>query len=70
MSSVIALVPEANVGVGIFTNAYFSERHAFESLFPTYALAMSVIDISHGEKPKDWSAVYRAALDRVAPRTP
>jgi CubicO group peptidase (beta-lactamase class C family) len=70
MSSVIALVPEANVGVGIFTNAYFSERHAFESLFPTYALAMSVIDVSLGETPKDWSAAYRAALDRAAPRPP
>jgi hypothetical protein len=66
MSSVVALVPAAGVGVGVFTNAYFSERHPFESLFPVYALALVALDSVMEVPPKDWSSVYRAALATVA----
>lgn len=66
MSSVVAIIPEERLGVGVFTNAYFSERHPFESLFPVYAIALQAIDVTQGLAPRDWNGLYRAALQRAA----
>lgn len=44
MSSVIAVAPELDVSVGVFTNAYFSERHVFESIFMVSALKLRAFD--------------------------
>jgi CubicO group peptidase (beta-lactamase class C family) len=64
MSCAVALVPDADLGVGVFTNAYFYERHSFESLFPVYALAMQVIDLELGAVQTDWNKVFAEALAR------
>jgi CubicO group peptidase (beta-lactamase class C family) len=66
MSSVVAIMPDQQLGVGVFTNAYFSERHAFESLFPVYAIALQAIDLALGITPRDWNGAYQEALARAA----
>jgi CubicO group peptidase (beta-lactamase class C family) len=69
MSSVVALVPDAQLGVGIFTNAYFSERHSFQSLFAAHAMTMRAIDAALGLAGRDWDALYEGALDRATAAT-
>ncbi len=44
MSSVVAIMPEAKTGVGIFSNAWFDEPAPFASLAFVNALALDVFD--------------------------
>lgn len=64
MSSVIAVAPELEVSVGVFTNAYFSERHAFESIFMASALKLRAFDELMDRVPRDWSPIFEEALGR------
>lgn len=66
MSSVVALVPEEALAVGVFTNAYFTERHAFESLLFVNALKLRVIDAFLGFPQRDWSALFKNLLTETA----
>lgn len=66
MSSVVAIMPDVGLGVGIFTNAYFSERHGFESLFAVHSLALEAIDFALSREPREWNALYDATLSRAA----
>jgi hypothetical protein len=50
MSSVVALLPEENIGVVILTNLHTTSLHT--------ALSYRIFDAYLGVKPEDWSALY------------
>lgn len=54
MTSVIEIVPQENLGVGIFSNANFSDIHPFESLAFVNSVALIVIDHYLGYDYVDW----------------
>ncbi len=62
MSSVVAILPEAGLSVGVFTNAFFYERHPDESIMFVSALKLRALDHLLGEEPSDWSAEFKNAL--------
>jgi CubicO group peptidase (beta-lactamase class C family) len=54
-SSVLAVLPERQIGVAILTNR--------EDTFAAYALAFSIIDQILGETGKDWADYYQSSVD-------
>lgn len=56
MASVIAVVPQEELAIGIFSNAYFVDLHPFESLAYVNAAALIVIDHCLGHEYVDWSS--------------
>ena len=56
MASVIEVVPEKKLGVGVFSNAYFYDLHGFESPAFVNAVALTVIDHYLGHEYVDWSS--------------
>jgi len=56
MNSVIDIVPQENLGVGLFSNAEFSDLHSWEGLAFVNAVALIVIDHFLGYDYVDWSS--------------
>ncbi|MEN8251095.1 MAG: serine hydrolase domain-containing protein [Bacteroidota bacterium] len=56
MSSVIAIMPSESIGVGIFSNAWFSEPIPWASLGFVNALALDIFDHYLGHQEMDWSS--------------
>jgi CubicO group peptidase (beta-lactamase class C family) len=63
MTSVIAIVPEADIGVGIFSNAWFDEPTSWASLAFVNALALDVIDHHLEYGFDDWAGQMRSIVD-------
>jgi CubicO group peptidase (beta-lactamase class C family) len=55
MNSVIELIPQRNLGVGLFSNTNFSDIHPSEGLAFVNAIALIVIDHYLGYDYVDWS---------------
>jgi CubicO group peptidase (beta-lactamase class C family) len=55
MNSVIEDIPQRNLGVGLFSNAEFSDLHPWEGMAFVNAVALSVIDHYLGYDYVDWS---------------
>ena len=62
MSSLVAIVPDAQVGVAVATNAYFFERAPFESLHLVAAIVMRALDACLGLPEREWSTLFEEAL--------
>jgi len=56
MYSVIEVVPQENLGVGLFSNAEFSDLHPWEGMAFVNAVALIVIDHYLGYDYVDWSS--------------
>jgi CubicO group peptidase (beta-lactamase class C family) len=56
MFSVIEVIPEKDFGVGVFSNAMFSDLHGFEGGAFVNAIALMVIDHYLGHEYVDWPA--------------
>lgn len=56
MNSVIKVIPQGNLGVGLFSNAEFSDLHPVEGLAFVNAVALTVIDHYLGYEYVDWSS--------------
>ena len=56
MASVIEIVPEKNLGVGVFSNAFLYDLHPFESPAFVNAVALIIIDHYLGHDYVDWSS--------------
>jgi CubicO group peptidase (beta-lactamase class C family) len=54
MFSVVEVIPEKNFGVGVFSNAMFSDLHGFEGGAFVNAIALTVIDHYLGHDYVDW----------------
>jgi CubicO group peptidase (beta-lactamase class C family) len=67
MSSFISVMPEEGFAVGVFTNAYFSERTVFESLYFLSAIKLRAFDTLLEEELTDWSEPYSAELSGGVP---
>jgi CubicO group peptidase (beta-lactamase class C family) len=55
MNSVIEIVPQKNLGVGVFSNANFSDIHSFEAMAFVNAVALILIDYFLEYETVDWS---------------
>ena len=55
MSSVISIMPTEDIGVGIFSNAWFDEPVPWTSLAFVNALALEIFDYYLGYKDSDWT---------------
>ena len=64
MSSVLAVVPDSQLTVGVFTNAYFSERHVFESVIFASAVKLRALDYLLSQEPVDWLSEYDSTIGR------
>jgi hypothetical protein len=76
MASVIAIMPDADIGVGIFSNAWFDEPAPYSSLAFVNALALDVFDHYLEHPNEDWTGRMKAivagrarATDRKEPDT-
>lgn len=56
MSSVISIMPGENIGVGVFSNAYFTEPVAWASFGFVNALTLEIFDHFLGHQETDWSS--------------
>jgi CubicO group peptidase (beta-lactamase class C family) len=56
MYSVVEVIPRENLGVGLFSNAEFSDLHPFEGIAFVNAVALIVIDHFLGYDYVDWSS--------------
>jgi CubicO group peptidase (beta-lactamase class C family) len=56
MNSVLEVIPQENLGVGLFSNANYSDLHPSESLAFVNAVALIVIDHYLGYDYLDWSS--------------
>lgn len=54
MSSVVAILPDENIGIGIFSNAYFYEYTPYDSLAFVNAVVLNAIDHYLGYDYVDW----------------
>lgn len=59
MTSVVAIVPEADIGVGIFSNAWFDEPTNWASLAFVNALALDILDHYLDHESVDWVGQMR-----------
>ena len=57
MSSVIAIMPSENIGVGIFPNAWIGEPVIWASYGFVNALALDILDHFLGHQETDWSSM-------------
>ena len=64
MFSVIEVIPEKNFGVGVFSNAMFSDLHPFEGGAFVDAIALMVIDHYLGYDYVDWSGEMLGTLKK------
>lgn len=55
MSSVIEVMPEADIGVGIFSNAWFDEPLTWTSLIFVHGLALEILDHYLGYEETPWT---------------
>ena len=55
MSSVIEIMPDEEMGVGVFSNAWFDERVPWASLAFVNALALDIFDHHLGYRDSNWS---------------
>ena len=55
MSSVIAIMPTEDIGVGVFSNAWFDEPVPWASLAFVNALSLEIFDYYLGYKDSDWT---------------
>ncbi len=55
MSSVIEIMPDERIGVGVFSNAWFDEPAPWASLAFVNAVALHVLDHFLGYRDTDWS---------------
>ena len=62
MSSVIALMPDADIGVGIFSNAWFDEPAPWSSLAFVNALALDIFDHYLEHPDEDWTGRMKAIV--------
>jgi len=63
MSSVISLMPDEDLGVGVFSNAWFDEPVPWSSLAFVNAITLDILDFYLGYKDIDWSAHMAEILE-------
>jgi len=63
MSSVIEIMPDERMGVGIFSNAWFDEPAPWASLAFVNALALDIFDHYLGYHNTDWSSEMMEIVD-------
>ncbi len=64
MFSVVEVIPQKNFGVGVFSNAEFSDFHPFEGGAFVNAIALMVIDHYLEYDYEDWCSEMREALKK------
>jgi hypothetical protein len=57
MSSVISIIPSENIGIGVFSNAWFDEPVPWASLVFVNALVLDIFDHYLGYQDMDWSSM-------------
>ena len=62
MASVIAIMPDADIGVGIFSNAWFDEPAPWSSVAFVNALALDVFDHYLEHPHEDWTGRMKAIV--------
>ncbi len=62
MTSVIAIVPDANIGVGVFSNAWFDEPAPWSSLAFVNALVLDIFDHYFEHPHEDWTGRMKAIV--------
>jgi CubicO group peptidase (beta-lactamase class C family) len=67
MTSVVAIMPDSNIGVGIFSNAWFDEPAPWSSLAFVNALALDVFDHYLEHPHENWTGRMKAIVaDRAS----
>jgi CubicO group peptidase (beta-lactamase class C family) len=62
MTSVVAIIPEADIGVGIFSNSWFDEPTDWASLAFVNALALDILDHYLDFESEDWVGQMRTIV--------
>ena len=63
MTSVVTIVPAADIGVGIFSNSWFDEPSNWASLAFVNALALDILDHYLDYKFEDWVGQMKAIVE-------
>ena len=66
MTSVIAIIPEADIGVGVFSNSWFDEPADWASLAFVNALALDIFDHYLDREFEDWAGQMKIIVESHA----
>ncbi len=66
MTSIVAVMPDADIGVGIFSNSWFDEPTAWSSLAFVNSLALDVFDHYLNCGFEDWAGRMKTIVDNRA----